>query len=631
MKKFKLFAVFLSLIFIGACNTGTLEISVQETEHQYIIDNYNKQEFQIPMRDGVKLFTAVYTPKDSKTKYPILYIRTPYSLKPYGNDSFPKTLGSSVLLAHDKYIFVYQDVRGRFMSEGEFVDMRPFASLNGDTTNIDESTDAWDTIEWLINNIDNNNGKVGMWGNSYPGYYAAAATINAHPALKAVTPQCPVSDWFFDDFHHNGAFFPAHFLNFFQYFGQVRDSLVKEWPAALFEFPTQDGYSFYLNEIEPLTKVNTNYYKNKIPFWDSVTAHPDYDYFWQNMSLNPSLKNIKPAVLTVGGWFDAEDLYGPLHVYDAIEKNTVDNDNRIVMGPWKHGGFARGNGAVLGDVFFGDNPPPSEYYQKEIEFPFFKYYLKGEGELKLSEATVFETGTNQWKNFDQWPPNNLSIEQLYLLISGRLSDTISIEQESARAFISDPSKPVPYTNYITQGMKAEYMVEDQRFASKRQDVLVYETAGLKKSITMAGKLKITLYVSTNQSDADWIVKLIDVYPDNFKNYEFTPDYIQLGGYQQMVRSEVFRGRYRNSFEKPEPFIPDKITKVEFYLQDLLHAFQPGHKIMIQVQSTWFPLVDLNPQKYVENIFYAKKEDFVKATHKIYCTIKYPSAISYGKL
>lgn len=592
----------------------------------FIADNYMKKEYFIIMRDGVKLFTSVYSPKDTSKEYPILFKRTPYSCRPYGEDKLPYSLGSSMKLARDLYIFVYQDVRGRFMSEGDFVDMRPIHDTYNSSSDIDESTDAWDSIDWLVKNIKNNNGKVGMWGNSYPGYYAAVACIKAHDALVAVTPQCPVTDWFWDDFHHNGAFFPAHYIRFGQVFGQERPEPLKTWPKPLFEFTSKDGYPFYLQNATPLSKVDENLYKGKIAFWDSIIEHPDYDYFWQDMSLIPHLKNIKPAVLTVGGWYDAEDLYGPLHAYDAMEKNTTDNDVRIVMGPWKHGGFARGDGSVLGNVYFGNNPPPSDFYRDSIEFPFMSHYLKGKDMASLPEAYMFETGNNVWRGFEQWPPKDTKSSSLYFNSNGSLSQTATDLSGKYNEFISDPAHPVPYTEDITTGMTKKYMTDDQRFATKRADVLVYQTEALDKDVTVAGKIGVKLYVATNRSAADWIIKFIDVYPEDYKKAEQNPTEVVMGGYQQMVRSEVFRGRYRNSFEKPEAFTPNKVTLVAFDLQDVLHTFKAGHKIMVQVQSTWFPLVDINPQKYVGNIYKAKPDDFVKATHKVYCSGKNSSVI-----
>ncbi|MBN1252676.1 MAG: CocE/NonD family hydrolase [Bacteroidales bacterium] len=616
--KIILITIVLITSLLACINTNKNIVTAINGDSLFIAENYTKNEYFVEMRDRVKLFTSVYSPKDKSKTYPILFKRTPYSCIPYGENNLAESIGSSMKLVKDLYIFVYQDVRGKFMSEGEFEDVRPLADNYNDSTKIDESTDAWDSIDWLIKNIKNNNGKLGMWGNSYPGFYAAMALINAHPAYIASTPQCPVTDWFFEDFHHNGAFLPAHYFNFGQYFGQVRTDTVKEWPAPLFEFNTDDGYEFYLENAIPLSKINKNLYYYKIAFWDTLMEHPNYDKFWQKRSLITYLKDIKPAVLTIGGWFDAEDLYGPLHVFEAIEKSTENNNNKIVMGPWIHGGFARGNGSTLGNVFFGNSPAPSDYYRDSIEFPFFKYYLKGEGNLDLPKALMFETGNNKWQAFNEWPPKNSQTEKLFFHKNGDLNTQIPINQEF-NEFISNPKNPVPYTEAVSTKMTKEYMTDDQRFADKREDVISYKTIVLDNDKTIAGKIKVCLYVSTNQSDADWIVKLIDVYPDNFKNFEHNPDSIKMAGYQQMLRSEVFRGRYRNSLEKPEAFVPNKITKVKFELQDVLHTFKKGHKLMVQVQSTWFPLVDVNPQKYVDNIYKAKEEDFVKATHKIYCS------------
>jgi len=618
MKKTNLLSGFIIILFFSNCFTNNHVKFETENDSLFIAKNYDKKEYFVEMRDGVKLFTSVYSPKNKSKTYPIMFKRTPYSCMPYGENTKAQTLGSSMKLARDMYIFVYQDVRGRFMSEGTFVDVRPLQSEYNDSTDIDESTDAWDTIDWLIKNIKNNNGKLGMWGNSYPGFYAAMALINAHPAYVASIPQCPVTNWFFEDFHHNGAFFTAHYFNFGQYFGQKRDSLIKEWPKPIFKFDNDNGYDFYLKNATPLYKVNENLYHHKIAFWDTVIKHPNYDDFWRKRNLIPQLKNIRPAVLTVGGWFDAEDLYGPLHIYESIEKTTKNNDNKIIMGPWKHGGFARGDGSILGNIFFGSSPAPSDYYRDSIEFPFFSFYLKNKGNFNFDKAIMFETGNNKWQTFKQWPPKNLKSEKLYFYKAGNLS-TQTPENKEFNLFISNPKNPVPYTEALSTGMTKEYMTDDQRFAEKRKDVVTYKTEILEKDKTIAGKIKVCLYVSTNQSAADWVVKLIDVYPDNFKNFAHNPDSIKMGGYEQMVRSDVFRGRYRNSLEKPEPFTPNKITKIEFELQDVLHTFKKGHKIMIQVQSTWFPLVDINPQKYVDNIYKAKEDDFIKATHKIYCS------------
>ncbi|MCP4606482.1 MAG: CocE/NonD family hydrolase [Proteobacteria bacterium] len=596
---------------------------------RFIVENYDKNEYRIAMRDGIKLFTAVYSPKDMSRQYPILLLRTPYSLKPYGEDKYrDKKLGSTMLMTREKFIFAYQDVRGRFMSEGEFVNMRPIVADKESNKETDESTDAYDTIDWLVKNVQNNNDKVGMWGISYPGFYAASALVNSHPALVAVSPQGPIANWFFDDFHHHGTFFPVMALSFFYSFGRPRDGLTKEWPKK-FEFGVDDGYNFFLEKIGPLNNVNEKYLNKEIPFWSEIIAHPNYDNFWQQRNLLPHLKNAKPAVMTVGGWYDAEDLYGTFSTYQSIEKNSPGAENIFVIGPWKHGAWARTDGTTLGNVFFGDDPAPSKFYLENIELPFFLHYLKDAKNPNLPEAYAFETGTNKWRQLDMWPPSNVEHKKLYFSAKNALSFDVPAEDKAFDEFISDPQKPVPFTETITTKMIAEYMTDDQRFSARRPDVLVYKTAVLKEPVTLAGKIAVNLEVSTTRTDADWMVKLIDVYPDDHPAFKHNPEHIKLGGCQQMVRSEAFRGRFRSSYENPKPFVPNRIETVQFDLLDVLHTFKKGHRIMIHVQSTWFPLVDRNPQKYVDNIFEAEETDFVKATHRVYRSKENSSHIVIG--
>lgn len=596
----------------------------------YVTENYEKYEYQIPMRDGIKLFTAVYVPKDEAEQYPILLNRTPYNVRPYGNDKYKTSLGPSFLFTREKYIFAYQNVRGRFMSEGNFIDVRPQITNKKNITDIDESSDTYDTVDWLIKNIGNNNGKVGIYGISYPGFYTVAGIIDAHPAVVAASPQAPIADWFWDDFHHHGAFFLMDAFDFYSSFGKPHPQLTTEWPGR-FEYGTENGYKFFL-ELGSLKNVNQKFFKNDIKFWNDLASHPNYDEFWQARNIRPHLKNITPAVMTVGGWYDAEDLFGTINIYKTIERNNPNIYNIFVMGPWAHGGWAKAEGASLGNIFFTDNPPPSKFYQEEIELKFFNFYLKGKGKLDLPEAYMFETGTNEWKTFPEWPPKNLREHKLYLHANGKIEfDPPKETQNAFDEFISDPNNPVPYTETITTERTKEYMTDDQRFAARRSDVLSYQTNVLDKNLTIAGPLNIDLSVSTTGTDADWIVKLIDVYPDDHPQFSVTPDNIKMGGYQQMVRSEVFRGRFRNSYEKPEPFVPNKITKVKFPLQDVLHTFKKGHRIMIQIQSTWFPLVDRNPQKYVLNIFEADDQDFIMATHRIYHSKQNVSSIGIGVL
>lgn len=578
-------------------------------------DDYEKYEYMIPMRDGVRLFTSVYVPIDKSEKYPILMNRTPYSVAPYGEGK-KSPLHPSRLYVEEKFIFVYQDVRGCFMSEGEFDNMRPQLANYESQEDTDESTDTWDTVDWLIKNIPGNNGNVGIWGISYPGFYAAVACINAHPAIKAISPQAPIADWFFDDFHHHGAFFLPHSFGFLAIFGQARTAPTTNW-GKRFKYNTPDGYQFYLEEVGPLSNVNKKYFKNKIDFWNKIVEHPNYDDFWQKRNLLPHLKDVKPAILVVGGWFDAEDLYGPLNIYQKIETSSPEAQNFLVMGPWRHGGWFWGDGENLGNVKFSSNPPPSVFYREKIEFPFFMQTLKTGKSIKLSEATMYNTGEDKWRKFDHWPPVEIKRTKLFLQPDGNISETPPGNEKAFREYISDPAKPVPFTQTISTRMTWEYMTADQRFAARRPDVLVYQTVILEEDLTLAGKIVANLFVSISQTDSDWIVKLIDVYPNDTPNHEYTAKSMQMGGYQQMVRSEVFRGRFRNSYEFPEPFVPGEITSVSFPLQDVLHTFKKGHRLMIQIQSSWFPIVDRNPQKYVENIFNAGEEDFVSSIQRVY--------------
>ena len=590
--------------------------------------SYTKREVLIPMRDGVRLFTAIYTPKDPSRSFPILLQRTPYSVYPYGEQAFPEQLGPSRPFQEEGFIFVYQDVRGRMMSEGDFVNMRPMRAVSG--TAVDEGTDAFDTIDWLLHHAERNNGKVGQWGISYPGFYTAVGMLSGHPALKAVSPQAPIVDWFAgDDFHRNGALWLPHAFNFMVSFGQPRPAPSQAWPST-FKHGTSDGYAWFLR----LGSTGaTRTYTKDVAFWNEMLDHPDYDAFWQARNLRPQLKDVKPAVLIVGGWFDAENLYGALQVFKTVARQSAATDNRLVMGPWSHGGWERTKGDHLGPVQFGANT--SDWFQTQILFPFFMHHLKGAQDPDLAKATLFETGGNRWHRLEAWPPAAAKHEKLYFQPGGRLSLTPPSADGGADVFQSDPAKPVPFIEQVAIGMPREYMTADQRFAGRRPDVLVFQTEVLKADLTLAGPLRPELFVATTGTDADWVVKLIDVYPDDFKNPDFKEEGLPwdrtpnpMGGYQQLVRGEVMRGKYRDSLSAPAPFAPGLPIRVAWSMNDVFHTFKKGHRVMVQVQSSWFPLMDRNPQVFMD-INKALPTDYQKATHTLFHDAARPSGLAVG--
>ena len=584
---------------------------------------YDKSEVTISMRDGVKLFTTIYAPKDKSKTYPILMQRTCYSVEPYGLDKYEKSLGPSKYLMQDGFIFVYQDVRGRWMSEGEFNNMTPNIPGNDrkNKTAVDEASDTWDTIDWLIKNTKGNNGRVGQWGISYPGFYTAAAIPDAHPALKASSPQAPISDFFFDDFHHQGAYLQSYTAAF-AVFGYQHDKPTdKSWyDDKIMRFYNQqpkDGYEFNL-QLGPLKNVTERYHKDNF-FWQQIIDHPNYDDFWQKRNLLPHLTNVKHSIMTVGGWFDAEDLYGPLHIYKRIESTSPSTYNTIVMGPWSHGDWARERGfQQVNHIYFGDSI--STFYQREIERNFFNSTLRDGAQPKLPEAYMFDCGLKVWKQYSEWPPREIQPFKLYFGENGKLSINQPTKAEGVFEYTSDPAKPVPYTSQV-EGLvftPRRFMSDDQREASRRPDVITFQTEPLTEDATLAGEIMAKLKVSMTGTDADFIVKLIDVYPNDTPNdTKHNPANIIMGGYQQLVRHETFRGRFRNSYEKPEPFKPNEVTEVNVPLQDILHTFKKGHRVMVQIHSTWFPYIDRNPQKYVDNIYKANEEDFIKSTIKVY--------------
>jgi len=612
-----IFSLIVVLLLTGSAGAQTIN-----QDSVYVREHYDKFEYRIPMRDGKTLFTLVYVPKDKSRSWPLLINRTCYNASNYGN--WKLFSHPSKYLVQDGYILVFQDVRGRYMSEGVFTNMTPNIPGNNpkNKKDIDESSDTWDTIDWLVKNIKNNNGRAGIYGISYPGFYSAASLPDAHPALKAVSPQAPVSDFFFDDFHHMGAYLESYTPAFAVFGYQKNDTTRKDWfnneLQRFYANPAKDAYNFYMSQ-GPLKNITEKYHKDNF-FWQEIINHPNYDTFWQKRNILPHLQQIKPAVLTVGGWFDAEDLYGPLHIYKAIEKSTPGANNTIIMGPWGHGDWARERGkSTHNHIYFGDSI--STFFQREVERKFFAYYLKDESNPQLPEAYMFNTGTKKWQQFTTWPPAEIPAVKLYFGENGKLSINKPLDNKAVFGYISDPAKPVPYTSQ-TEGLTftpRNFMSDDQREASRRPDVLTFVTDTLTDEVTIAGEIMAKLKVAMTGTDADFIVKLIDVYPDSHPDYEHNPVNVKMGGYQQLVRSEAFRGRFRNSFEKPEPFVPGQVTDVNVPLQDVLHTFKKGHRVMIQIHSTWFPYIDRNPQKYVENIYKADEKDFIKSEIKVFAT------------
>jgi putative CocE/NonD family hydrolase len=625
----KLF-LFLFIFSFSIC----LVAQTNSQDSAWVRDNYAKKEVYIPMRDGVKLFTSIYIPKDATEKHPILLTRTPYSCSPYGEQNFNASLWTSHrrYYARENYILVTQDVRGRWMSEGEFVDIRPFNPNKKTNSDIDEASDTYDAIDWLVKNISNNNGNVGVFGISYPGFYSTMAALSGHPALKAVSPQAPVTDWFQgDDFHHNGAFFVMDGFSFYAGgFGYPRPKPTTVGPTSTLKWATNDNYQTYLQ-----TGAMKNFMAmtgDSLQFWKELYAHPNRDAWWEARNPRNFVGDIKPAMLTVGGLFDAEDCFGAWNLYKAIEKkNPSSHFNKLVMGPWYHGQWASTDGTHLGNVQFGSNT--SFWYQNNVEIPFFNYFLKGKGDLsQLTEATIFISGANEWKHFAQWPPAEKEDKSIYLQANGKLSWDKPTTPSSTRGegqgarydeYVSDPAHPVPYTEDVHFSRTRDYMTDDQRFASRRTDVLTFQADVLDNDITLAGVVTADLLASISSTDADFVVKLIDVFPDDFHYPGIQQSFgrnaggaYPMGGYQMLVRGEIMRGRFRNSFSTPQAFTPNKIERVKFDLPDVAHTFKKGHRIMIQIQSSWFPLADRNPQKFV-NIYEANDNDFQKATIRIY--------------
>jgi uncharacterized protein len=591
-------------------------------EADFVKNNYDKQEVYIPMRDGIRLFTVIYSPKDKTQPHPFLMERTPYGSGPYGDSNYRRSLGPNHTLMHELYIFVYQDVRGRYMSEGQFQEMTPArkdphnANKKPDAVGkqVDESSDTWDTVDWLTKNIKSNNGRVGIYGVSYPGFYASASLPDAHPAIKCVSPQAPVTDEFIgDDANHNGAFFLLDNFGFDNFFDIPRPAPVKNYGGDLFHVEYSDAYKFFL-DLGPLKNANKpEYFNNKGKIWNEYMAGSTYAGYWEARNIRPHLKNIRPATLLVGGWFDAEDMFGSLRTYEAIEQHTANNDNHLIMGPWTHGAWGGGGWTKFGILDFDQNV--NDYFHK-IETRFYDRYLLGKDSGALPEAMIFETGTNKWKTYETWPPTDETKPIKFLLQSHNGLATSDNSAVGYDEYVSDPKNPVPYIDGIHRDRDNQYIVTDQRFAAQRPDVLSFKTEPLFGDITVTGRLRSDIWLSSTSTDADLIVKLIDVFPDTGSN----------PSYQRLVRAEVFRCKFRNSYYKPEPLTPGQPAEVAFNMNEIAHCFKKGHRIMVQLQSSWFPLVDLNPQTFV-NIPTASESDFQKATIRIWHDAAHPSGIT----
>lgn len=584
----------------------------QNADSTWLVNNYTKKEVAIPMRDGIKLFTTIYAPNNNSEKHPILLTRTPYSVSPYGAKFRPFWYSYQMRYFREGYIMVYQDIRGKYMSEGKFEVVRPFNPNKKTKTDIDEASDSYDTIDWLIKNVKDNNKRVGAFGISFPGFYATMVALSGHPALKAVSPQAPVTDRFFgDDDHHNGVLMLQDAFDFHVAYGFAMPSQPpSRQKKSPFEIQTQDSYDYYLKmgALPNFTKLGGD----SIKFWNDMMDHPNLDAWWKVRDARSGIKNVKPAMLVTGGLFDAEDGYGAWHTYDALVKQSPSTNSKLIVGPWFHGQWASNDGTHLGNVQFGSNT--AAYYQ-DLEVRFFNHYLKGEGDDGLSKATIFFTGENKWHTFNEWPLSNIKYTPVYLQANQSLSfDQVQTFAPSFDSYVSDPAKPVPYAEKVGAYRTREYMDDDQRFAARRTDVLVYSTGELDKDLTLAGPVIADLLVRLSSTDADFIVKLIDVLPDS------TPvnpvNKYPMAGYQMLVRAETMRGKFRDSFEKPEPFEPGKPAQVKFTMPDVAHTFKKGHKLMVQIQSTWFPLTDRDPQQFLD-INKAKDSDFIKETIDIY--------------
>ena len=583
--------------------------------------HYTKSEVMIPMRDGVKLFTIIYAPKDTRQKYPILITRTAYSIAPYGPDNYRAVVGPNNEFAKEGYIVAYQDTRGKFKSEGDFIHHRPI--IKGQ---VNEVTDTYDTIDWLVKNVPDNNGRVGQWGISWDGWEASQGMIDAHPALKASSPQSPPQDQFLGDDHHSGGAFQLMYAFSWMSDNARARSAPTDQPPGRFDYGTPDGYDFFLR-LGSAAKAR-EFFADDVPTWNDYMIHGTYDEYWQSRNVPKDLKNINHPVLLVGTWFDAQDFWGPFRMYDAMVKNNPNNQLYFVLGPWLHGGYSRMEGDTLGNISFGSKT--GVYYRERIELPFFNYYLKDKGSLSLPKVQAFETGRNAWRSLDQWPPKNTRPANLYFDQDARLSFSAPTAAQAFDSYVSDPARPVPYSAEIRTVEGHLFMVEDQRFVWTRPDVLYYQTAPLPEDLTIAGSIDAHLNVSTTGTDTDFVVKLIDVYPGDAPDPIPNPNQIRMGGFQMLLTGDILRSKFRNSFTTPEAMVPDRVTRLNFPLGDKYHTFLKGHRIMVQVQSSWFPMFDRNPQKFVD-IYHAKDSDYQKATQKVFRSAESPSYVTVNVL
>jgi putative CocE/NonD family hydrolase len=613
-----------STAILGAAALAALATPRLPAQRAFDIrSNYSKRELYIPMRDGVKLFTIVYSPNDASRRYPLLMTRTAYGIAPYGPESYRSVLGPNNDFAREGYIFVYQDTRGKFKSEGEFVHHVPY--IKGSTTP-NESTDTWDTIDWLVKNIPNNNGRVGQYGISWAGWEVSMGMIDAHPALKASSPQAPPQDQFQgDDYHSGGAYQLMYGFNWMSTNARARVA-PSERAVERFDYGTPDGYRFFL-ELGSAAEAE-KYFADDVPTYHDHMTHPTYDAYWQARNVPKDLAGIDHPVLIVAAWFDAQDFYGPFRMYRAMKEKNPANKTTLVVGPWQHGGWSSGPGKTLGHIDFTSNT--AERYRADVELPFFNYYLKDKGptagapyvdaagRFKLPDTIAFETGANAWHDLDQWPPKNVRPRNLFLQRGGGLAFAPPVESgtDAADTYVSDPMKPVPYTAEITTTEGHLFMVEDQRFVASRPDVLVYETPPLQESLTVAGPIDVKLTVATTGTDADWVVKLIDVYPGTAPDPAPNPDRVRMGHFQMLLAGDILRGRFRSSLSAPEPMTPNEPTAIGFTLGDKYHTFLKGHRVMVQIQSSWFPMFDRNPQTFVD-IYHAKPGDYRKATQTVF--------------